>query len=97
MRKPDPARTTIAIRMYGGIAPSIASTCATVSGGNSSSGMDGSVIRLHGVTTMTLPWTAAVMTRTRTSWTLRTLPGPSCSESFLKGAWMWLRHRDAIA
>lgn len=87
----------IAERMYGDISPSIASTCATVGGVISSSGMGGSVIRLHGLAGMTLSSTAAVMTRTRTSFTLRTLPGPSCSESCLKRAWMWVLRSDAIA
>ncbi|GGU43096.1 hypothetical protein GCM10010211_03030 [Streptomyces albospinus] len=54
MRKPDPASTTIAARMYGGMAPAIASTCATVGGMTSSSGVAGSVIRLHGLVAMTL-------------------------------------------
>jgi hypothetical protein len=62
MRKPDPARTTIAARMYGGMTLAIASTCATVGGAISSSDTGGRAIRLQGLAAMTLSSTAAVMT-----------------------------------
>ncbi len=67
MRNPEPASVTMAARMYGGMTRAIASTCSTVGGVTSSSGMAGRVMRRHGVEAMTLSSTAAVMARTRTS------------------------------